>query len=190
MALLRSCSIITLTLYSYLLLFFSLSTADWTFPSFSSIAYSGPINTIPASFSSSFITHNHPSIFADPVTNTAMASSTSVLLFVPFLLIISSFMVASAGNFNQDFKVTWGDGRAKILNDGKLLTLSLDKASGSGFESTHEYLFGKIVMQLKLVAGNSAGTVTAYYVRLRLYLFACNWFLRELRWSVGFIMFP
>ncbi|RZC52454.1 hypothetical protein C5167_020872 [Papaver somniferum] len=51
-----------------------------------------------------------------------------------------------------------------ILNNGQLLTLSLDKPSGSGFQSKNEYLFGKIDMQIKLVRGNSAGTVTAYYV--------------------------
>ena len=74
-------------------------------------------------------------------------------------------MAASAGSFYQDFDLTWGDDRAKILDGEKLLTLSLDKASGSGFQSKKEYLFGKIDMQLKLVSGNSAGTVTAYYVR-------------------------
>ncbi|XP_068335802.1 xyloglucan endotransglucosylase protein 1-like [Pyrus communis] len=73
-------------------------------------------------------------------------------------------MTASAGNFFQDFDITFGDGRAKILNGGQLLTLNLDKASGSGFKSKNEYLFGRIDMQIKLVSGNSAGTVTAYYL--------------------------
>ncbi|KMT19882.1 hypothetical protein BVRB_1g009300 [Beta vulgaris subsp. vulgaris] len=82
------------------------------------------------------------------------------------VLLVVSLVVAAlaAGNLNQNFDITWGDGRAKILNNGQLLTLSLDKASGSGFQSKNEYLFGKIDMQIKLVAGNSAGTVTAYYL--------------------------
>ncbi|CAB4304359.1 unnamed protein product [Prunus armeniaca] len=92
-----------------------------------------------------------------------MTSSTvTVMLFLSFF--VSSMMAASAGNFYQDFDVTFGDERAKILNGGQLLTLNLDKFSGSGFKSKNEYLLGRIDMQIKLVSGNSAGTVTAYYL--------------------------
>ncbi|KAF5178154.1 Xyloglucan endotransglucosylase/hydrolase [Thalictrum thalictroides] len=88
------------------------------------------------------------------------SSSTANTMFIMCSLIAAS----CAASFYQDIDITFGDGRAKILDNGNLLTLSLDKASGSGFKSRNEYLFGKIDMQLKLVPANSAGTVTAYYL--------------------------
>ncbi|KAI3470053.1 hypothetical protein Pfo_026716 [Paulownia fortunei] len=86
------------------------------------------------------------------------------IFFLVLVGMVSTCIVANAANFYQDFDLTWGDNRAKIFGGGQLLSLSLDKISGSGFQSKKEYLFGRIDMQLKLVAGNSAGTVTAYYL--------------------------
>ncbi|GLJ20783.1 hypothetical protein SUGI_0378720 [Cryptomeria japonica] len=80
------------------------------------------------------------------------------------MLIVHFLSQGECSTFNDSFDVSWGNDHVKLFNNEQTVELSLDKASGSGFTSKNNYLFGSFNMKIKLIAGNSAGTVTAYYM--------------------------
>ncbi|GAB2279227.1 Probable xyloglucan endotransglucosylase/hydrolase protein 6 [Dionaea muscipula] len=87
-----------------------------------------------------------------------------LLLLLVVMIISLSSVSARPASFYQDFKVTWSDNHIKPVEGGNAIQLLLDRYAGCGFASKYKYLYGRVSMKIKLVAGDSAGTVTAFYM--------------------------
>jgi xyloglucan:xyloglucosyl transferase len=71
---------------------------------------------------------------------------------------------SSAKVFDDNFQIMWAEDHFRTSENGQVWHLVLDQKSGSGFKSKNKYRFGWFSMKLKLVPGDSAGVVTAYYM--------------------------
>ncbi|GAB4848853.1 Probable xyloglucan endotransglucosylase/hydrolase protein 6 [Ancistrocladus abbreviatus] len=89
-----------------------------------------------------------------------------LLSFFFFHALLLSFITVSGrpAFFNQDFKVTWSPWHIRPVEGGNAIQLMLDRNSGCGFASKYKYMYGRVSMKIKLIAGDSAGTVTAFYM--------------------------
>lgn len=66
--------------------------------------------------------------------------------------------------FDQNYAVVWGGDHVKYIDNGRLVQLSMDKASGSGFRSKLAYNSGFFQLAIKIASKDTAGVVTAFYL--------------------------
>jgi hypothetical protein len=109
------------------------------------------------------LSHNTP----HPRRPGAMASVRALLLSCLSALALANIVASSAPvtageRITDKLEILWG--QTQLLNGDRTLSLSLDRAMGSGFRSKTSYLFARIDIDIKLVPKNSAGTVTTVYV--------------------------
>nr|GMD25763.1 xyloglucan endotransglucosylase/hydrolase 2-like [Ipomoea batatas] len=91
-------------------------------------------------------------------------SKVCTIIAVALSCLVVVALAAPPLNFNNDVTMYFGNHLGQVQDNGITMALNLDQQTGSGFNTKNEYIFGRFDMQLKLMKGFSAGTVTTFYL--------------------------
>lgn len=79
-------------------------------------------------------------------------------------ILIAAAASSLATNFCGEPFSIWAPSHVAVLDNGQQLQLELDETSGGGFASRNKFVYGNFEVQMKVAQGNTAGTVTAFYL--------------------------
>nr|XP_016464024.1 PREDICTED: xyloglucan endotransglucosylase/hydrolase protein 2-like [Nicotiana tabacum] len=95
-----------------------------------------------------------------------MCSSLNLVCLLAFFLVIGAFASRAKDlPFDVNYYILFGNEHVVSFNQGRALQISMDKTSGSGFGSKVNYGSGFFHMRIQLPDKDSAGVVTAFYLR-------------------------
>lgn len=121
--------------------------------------------SLPLTHSSTSLTHSLHSLHHRPEAMAPARAHHLLACLLASALLAAATPVTGGGLMTDQLEVLFG--QTQLLNDSngdQTIALTLDRVMGSAFKSKTSYLFARIDMDIKLVADDSAGTVTTIYV--------------------------
>lgn len=105
-----------------------------------------------------------------------LVAATALLLTTRLLVVSALSDVPGTITFDEGFTPLFGEANMERSPDGRTVSLTLNRYSGSGFISSHYYHHGFFSADIRLPKDHTAGVVVAFYVRSSSLTFFLNYY--------------